>query len=110
MKFDSLVSHDFMIVASVLLLSALFNKTLINVLGNYEAFATGTSTTTSAPSSTQQFEASVKSLGSAQTWTDFFTSKSFWMPNLINMLTIIWFFTWLFLYVLKRRPSVNTAF
>lgn len=105
MKFDALVSHDFMIVASVLLLSALFNKTLVNVLGNYEAFATATKETPK-----EQMTETAKSFISGQSWVDFLTSKYFWFPSVYSILTIVWFFTWLFIYVLKRKPSATVVY
>ena len=110
MKFERLVSHDFLIVASVLLLSALFNKTIMNVVGSYEAFAAAatTTTTTTNPSTSQATVATLKDIADAQSWRTFLSSKAFWFPNLTGMLTIVGFFIWLFIYIFKKTKSPSS--
>ncbi len=104
-KFERYVSHDFLIVASVLLLSALFNKTIMNVVGSYEAFAAAATTT---PSTSQATVATLKDIADAQSWRTFLSSKSFWFPNLFNLLGIVIFFVWLFMYIFKKVKSPSS--
>lgn len=76
-----IVKQDFMIALSVLFLCALFNKTIIRILSDYETF-------------TSEIE--------SMDWKGYFTSKYFLLPNLYSLLTIVWFFVWLVSYALKK--------
>lgn len=96
MKFDKYVSNDFLIVASVLLLSAIFNKTIMNIIGNYEMFATAT--TTEAP-------VTLKDLADRDSWVNYFKSRAFWFPQGPLILCIIGMFIYLLVTVV-RKPAV----
>ena len=76
-----IIKQDFIIALSVLFLCALFNKTIIRILSDYEFFTS-----------------EIESLD----WKSYFTSKYFILPNLYSLLTIVWFFAWLVLYALKK--------
>ena len=78
------VKHDFIIAMSILMLCAVFNKTIMRALSDYEAFSA---------------ISEVKSIN----WKGYFTSKYFLFPNLYSILTIIWFLVWLILHSLKRQ-------
>lgn len=98
MKLDFLASHDFMIVASVLLLSALFNKTLINIIGAYEAFATAADDQNMTAASFIQQD----------TWMNFFKSKAFWFPSIYAMIGILILFIWLITYLVKFAKNLKS--
>lgn len=100
MKFETIISHDFMIVASVLFLSAVFNKTLMNIIARYEDFATAADSD----------KMTAKSFMSQDTWMNFFKSKAFYFPNLWNMLFILALFVYLLYYVIKKSTKVPSAY
>lgn len=76
-----LIRQDFIIAMSVLLLCALFNKTIIRILSDYEFFANEVS---------------------GLDWKSYFSSKAFWFPNLYSILTIVWFLVWLIFFAMKK--------
>ena len=73
---------------SVLLVTALFNKTILRVLADFESFG-------------NVFAASDMR---TTDWKAYFTSKYFLFPNLFSMLTVIWLLIWLLFYAFKRQP------
>ena len=80
MKAD-ILKQDFIIALSVLFLCALFNKTIIRILSDYEMFTS--------------------EIGTLD-WKNYFMSKYFILPNIYSLLTIVWFIVWLFFYALKK--------
>ena len=76
-----IVKQDFIIALSVLFLCALFNKTILRILSDYEMFTS-----------------EIESLD----WKTYFTSKYFILPNVYSLLTIVWFFVWLIVYAQRK--------
>ena len=93
MKF---ANQDFIVVASVLLLSALFNRSIMNIMQQYELFATASDSINN-----------IKDVIDKDTWVAYLTSKYFWFPPLATLFIILLLFIILWILVrMDRKPAM----